>query len=220
MCIPYESCGRPAKGTRSRPAELALKGSSLSVHPFLPLQTTNPLHRIGQMGLPKAFLRLPTPTSLLKPAGVPRRLASAAPHIHLSHPPSTSLSALRLLARRLFSTVPPVARLPTPPAPRDLASKVRLHASPRFHPAAQQARRFGPGGLGRGPMGPGVKSGFAGGRSVANVGLGQARGYASAARPLLDNFVSNAPRSFASLLSVLLPHCLADPFRPSLPPPL
>lgn len=68
-------------------------------------------------------------------------------------------------------------------------------------------------------MGPGVKSGFAGGRSVANVGLGQARGYASAARPLLDNFVSNAPRSFASPLSVLLPHSLADPFHPSLPLP-
>jgi hypothetical protein len=45
-------------------------------------------------------------------------------------------------------------------------------------------------------MGPGLRSGFAAGKSVASVGLGQARGYASTAQPLFNNLVVNAPREF------------------------
>lgn len=161
------------------------------------------------MGLPKGFLRLPAPGSLVKPAALPRRLAPshAARHLHpstagRSTTTSTPISALRQLARRLFSTTPArPSRAPTPPAPADLATRVRLHARPTWHTAAQQARRFGPGGLGRGPMGPGLRSGFAAGKSVVSVGLGPARGYASTAQPLFSNLVSNAPRKSAAVAS-------------------
>lgn len=46
-------------------------------------------------------------------------------------------------------------------------------------------------------MGPGVKNGFRAGGAIAQVGLGTSRGYATAARPLFENLIGNAPRKWS-----------------------
>ncbi|CED84247.1 hypothetical protein [Phaffia rhodozyma] len=114
---------------------------------------------------------------------------------------SSPLSALQNLAKSLFGKAP--KRFFNSSAtsfnkkafghkwlPSDMASRIRLaNASPTFHPVVSGLRA----GTFRGPMGPGVKYGFKVGGGVAQVGLGSARGYATAARPLFENLLGNVP---------------------------